>query len=74
MTTGERIQRGFTRIGVFFVACCAFFLAMIAYGSGGRPPQETVQGAIIVAAVGFAVFWLIGWVVAGFFRGANEDS
>jgi hypothetical protein len=71
MTTGERIQRGFTRIGVFFVACCVLYLGAMLLG--GLPPLEYVLQPIIVAAVGFIVFWMIGWVISGFFRGANEE-
>jgi hypothetical protein len=44
------------------------------YGAREHLPDGLAQNTIIVAAAGFGLFWLIGWVFAGFFRGANEDK
>jgi hypothetical protein len=71
MTAGQRIQRGFHRIGVLFVAFCAAFAGLSSYLSyvtdGGRGVVWILASTSIAAATGYSLLLILGWAIAGFF-------
>jgi hypothetical protein len=71
VTAGQRIQRGFHRIGLLFVAFCAAFAGLNAYLShvtdGGRGVPWILVSLSALAIVGYCFLLLLGWAIAGFF-------
>jgi hypothetical protein len=71
VTAGQRIQRGFHRIGLLFVAFCAAFAGLSSYLSyvtdGGLGVVWILVSTSIVAITGYCFLLLVGWAIAGFF-------
>jgi len=71
VTAGQRIQRGFRRIGLLFVAFCAAFAGLNSYLSyvhdGGLGVVYILAAASVAALVGYSFLLLLGWAIAGFF-------
>lgn len=71
MTAGQRIQRGFHRIGLLVVAFCAAFAGLSSYLSyvtdGGLGVVWILVSTSIVAITGYCFLLLLGWAIAGFF-------
>lgn len=71
MTAGQRIQRGFHRIGVLFAAFCAAFAGLSSYLSyvtdGGLGVVWILTSTSIAAATGYSFLVMVGWAIAGFF-------
>lgn len=71
MTAGQRIQRGFHRIGLLFVAFSAAFAGLNSYLSyvtdGGRGVPWILVSTSFLAIVGYCFLLLLGWAIAGFF-------
>jgi hypothetical protein len=68
LTKPERIQRGWHRLGVFIVFLCS---ALYALGPGQSLSKFAV-GMAVLAGVGYPLFWIIGWTIAGFHRGRDD--
>ena len=71
MTAGQRIQRGFHRIGLLFVAFCAAFAGLSSYLSyvkdGGVGVVWVLASTSVAALVGYSFLLMVGWAIAGFF-------
>jgi hypothetical protein len=71
VTAGQRIQRGFHRIGLLFVAFCAAFAGLSSYLSyvtdGGLGVPWIVVSISVLALPGYSFLLLLGWAIAGFF-------
>lgn len=71
VTAGQRIQRGFHRIGLLFAAFCAAFAGFsgyLNYPSVGRQGVVWIlASAAVVALTGYSFLLLLGWAIAGFF-------
>jgi hypothetical protein len=71
VTAGQRMQRGFHRIGLLFVAFCAAFAGLSSYLSfvadGGLGVPWVLASASVVAIAGYSFLLLVGWAIAGFF-------
>lgn len=78
MTAGQRIQRGFHRMGLLFVAFCAAFAGFNSYLSylrdGGLGVVWIVASTSIAAATGYSFLLLLGWAIAGFFPDAGASK
>jgi hypothetical protein len=71
VTAGQRIQRGFHRIGLLFMAFCAAFAGLSGYLSyikdGGLGVVWIVASTSVAALTGYSFLLLLGWAIAGFF-------
>jgi hypothetical protein len=71
VTAGQRIQRGFHRIGLLFVAFCAVFAGLSSYLSyvkdGGVGVVWVLASTSVAALIGYSFLLLVGWAIAGFF-------
>jgi hypothetical protein len=71
VTAGQRIQRGFHRIGLLVVAFCAAFAGLNSYLSyikdGGLGVLWILVSTSVAALVGYSFLLLLGWAIAGFF-------
>ena len=68
LTKPERIQRGWRRLGVFIVFLCPILFAL----KSGPSLAEFAVAVAVVAGVGYPLFWIIGWTIAGFHRGRGD--
>ena len=71
VSAGQRIQRGFHRIGLLFVAFCAAFAGLSSYLSyikdGGVGVVWVLASTSVAALIGYSFLLLVGWAIAGFF-------
>ena len=78
MTGGQRVQRGFHRLGLLFVAFCAAFAGLSSYLSyvkdGGVGVVWVLASTSVAALIGYSFLLMVGWAIAGFFPDPNISS